>query len=228
VNPFFVRARRSAPASISWPTTSGWRSAAAHISAVWRCVGSAAFTAAPRASSIFTAAVAPAAAQVMSGVSPVPIGRVRPSHRLQEQLHHLRAAVGAGARQRRHPELIRGVGVGSGRTSTVATRGRCSVPAHEKGCRAVVGPDVDVRAAAERARTWRRDPVRGRHQSAVDRRQAATSGAQIAPAATSDAIEKRHTRAVIARDRRWYHAPAIASRRGTACRSTTTADADFS
>ena len=74
VNPFFVRARGSAPASISWETTSGWRSAAAHINAVWCCVGSAAFTAAPRVSSIFTAAAAPVAAHVMSGVSPVLIG----------------------------------------------------------------------------------------------------------------------------------------------------------
>ena len=54
-------------------TTSGWRSAAAHISAVWFCDGSFAFTSAPRAISMRTASALPVPAHVMIGVSPVAI-----------------------------------------------------------------------------------------------------------------------------------------------------------
>ena len=55
-------------------TTSGWCSAAAHINAVWFCIGSLAFTSASPAINRLTASALPLLAQVMTGVTPVAIG----------------------------------------------------------------------------------------------------------------------------------------------------------
>ena len=101
VNPFLVRARRSAPASMSSAHDLRVLSAAAHINAVWCCDGSFAFTSAPRRAASAQRRVLPLRAHVMSGVSPVAIGVFGIGAGLQQQLDERRAGVGAGARQRR-------------------------------------------------------------------------------------------------------------------------------
>src|SRR5215813_1477821 len=70
VNPAFDFAWTSAPAPMRIPTTAGWLSSNAHMSAVCPLFGSFALTSAPRASRDFTASGLPVRAHRINAVSP--------------------------------------------------------------------------------------------------------------------------------------------------------------
>jgi hypothetical protein len=69
-----ARASTSAPLDASSFTISGWRRAAAHMSAVWPPKRSVAFTFAPRLISSFAASTLPVRATLISAVCPSAFG----------------------------------------------------------------------------------------------------------------------------------------------------------
>ena len=74
---------------------------------------------------------------------------IRVRARLEQELHERRAAIGAGARERRHAEIVRDVGVGARADQQVGGRDIVPVRRPQERRGPIIGPDVHVSLATE-------------------------------------------------------------------------------